>query len=242
MLTRPGRWSERNNAGDKSGRIYFGDAVNNEKRNQRVRQLVARLNKERKKQARQIDILCNDLLAAQRLFIKALKVVGFCADFYESILGVTDLNELLACAAGLIKEHVSYANVAFFLLTNSSGQELESNNFEMHIFESDKPIDLEEKRVENCFTADIIDLIAQSSRLCSMDDMLALGLAANPRCLEKVCAVGLPLNHHGCSLGFVLLYRASDSPFSPEELKSLEQISQGLSRSVASCRILANAL
>jgi hypothetical protein len=216
--------------------------VNDEKRNNRLRLLVSRLNKERKKQARQIDILCNDLLAAQKQFIRELKVISFCADFYESILGLTDLNELLACAAGLIKEHISDATAAFFLLTNSASEEFQNNNFEMHIFESDQPIDLENKRIENFFTADLIDSIAQSSRPCTIEDMLALGLVANPLHLEKVSAVGLPLNHHGCALGFVLLYRASENPFSREELKSLEQISPGLSRAIASSRILANSL
>jgi hypothetical protein len=66
------------------------------------------------------------------------------------------------------------------------------------------------------------------------------GLAGNPRCLEKVSALGIPLNHHGSSLGFVLVYRASIRPFSREEMKGLEQISQGLSRSIFSCRALVN--
>jgi hypothetical protein len=216
--------------------------VNDEKRNKRLRLLVSRLNKERKKQAQQIDILCNDLLAAQKQFIKELKVISFSADFYESILGLTDLNELLASAGNLIKDHVSDASVAFFLLTPGPGDGFKSNNFEMHIFESDQPIDLDNKRIENFFTADLIDSIAQSNRLCAIEDMLALGLVGNPRCLEKVSAAGLPLNYHGCALGFVLLYRSSTNPFSREELKSLERISTGLSRSIASCRTLVNSL
>jgi transcriptional regulator with GAF, ATPase, and Fis domain len=213
---------------------YCEDAVNDEKRNNRLRLLVSRLNKERKKQAQQIDILCNDLLAAQKQFLRELKVISFCADFHESILGLTDLNELLVCAATPLKEHITDATVAFFLLSPGSGDQSQNGNFEMHIFESDRPIDLENKRIENFFTADLIDSIAQSSRLCTIDDMLALGLVANPRSLEKVSAVGLPLNHHGCALGCVLLYRSSTNPFTREELKSLEQISSGLSRALAS--------
>jgi hypothetical protein len=216
--------------------------VNDEKRNNRLRLLVSRLNKERKKQAQQIDILCNDLIAAQKQFLKELKVISFCADFYESILGLTDLNVLLASAATPLKDHISDATVAFFLLTHGAGEEFQNDNFEMHIFESDQPIDLENKRIENFFTADLIDSIAQSSRLCTIDDMLALGLVANPLCLEKLSAVGLPLNHHGCALGCVLLYRTSTNPFSREELKSLEQISSGLSHAIVSSRILANTL
>jgi hypothetical protein len=216
--------------------------VNDEKRNNRLRLLVSRLNKERKKQAQQIDILCNDILTAQKQFVKELKIIGFSADFYESILGLTDLNELLSSAGSSLKDHVSDASVAFFLLTPGPGEESRNANFEMHIFESDQPIDLENKRIENFFTADLIDSIAQSSRLCTVDDMLALGLMCNPRCLEKVSAVGLPLNHHGCALGFALVYRSSTSPFSREELKSLERVSTGLSCVIASCRTPVNSL
>lgn len=208
--------------------------MNDNTRNKRLRLLVSRLNKERKKQAQQIDILCNDLIAAQKQFIRQLKIISFSADFYESILGLTDLNELLACAGGLIKDHLGDANVAFFLLTPGSEAEFSNGNFEMHIFECDRPIDLENKRIENFFTADLIDSIAQSSRLCTIDDMLALGLVANPLCLEKLSAVGLPLNHSGCALGLVLVYRQSANPFTREDLKSLEQISTGLSRAIAS--------
>jgi hypothetical protein len=208
--------------------------VSEEKRNNRLRQLISRLNKERKKQARQIDILCNDLIAAQKQFVKELKVIGFAADFYESITGLTDLNELLVTAGGLLKDQVPDSNVAFFLLQN--------NNFEMHIFESDQPIELEDKRIENFFTLESVEAIAQSNRICTIDDMLAMGLEGNPLCLEKVSAVGLPLNHHGCSLGFVLLYRAFQHPFCREELKALEQISTGLTRAIAAARTLVNSI
>ena len=207
--------------------------MNDERHNKRLRLLIARLNKERKKQAKQIDILCNDFIAAQKQFLKALKVIGFSADFYEGIAGLTESNELLATAANLIKDQIHDVNVAFFLL--------QSDTFELHIFESDQPIDLEERRIENFFTTELVNEIGKSNRLCSIDDMLAMGLAVNPRCIEKVAAVGLPLNHHGCALGFVLLYRTSQRPFTCDELKSIEQISPGLTRSIGACRDLVGS-
>jgi hypothetical protein len=223
--------------------------VSNDKtRNKRLRLLIARLNKERKRQSKQIDILCNDLIAAQKDFIKALKVIGFAADFYEAILGATDPNELLYTAGNLIKDQIPDANAAFFLL--QSGSLNGSETFEMHIFESGQPIDLlapssiegEDKRIETFFTAELVSNIAKSNRLCTIDDMLAMGLQANPRCLEKVSAVGLPLNCHGRSLGFVLLYRAFQSPFTHDELKCIEQILPGLARAIATCRSLVNTV
>ncbi|GAH10763.1 unnamed protein product, partial [marine sediment metagenome] len=40
------------------------------KRYKRLRLLVSKVNKQRKKQAQKIDILCNDFIAAQKDFIK----------------------------------------------------------------------------------------------------------------------------------------------------------------------------
>ena len=207
--------------------------MNDERHNKRLRLLIGQLNKERKRQAKQIDILCNDFIAAQKHFVQSLKVIGFAADFYETIAGLTDPNELLATAGNLIKAQVQDVNVAFFLLQPGS--------FELHIFESDQPIDLEDRRIENFFTTELVNEIGKSNRLCTIDDMLAMGFAGTPRCIEKVAAVGLPLNHHGCSLGFVLLYRASQRPFTCDELKSIDQISPGLTRSIAACRDLVGS-
>jgi hypothetical protein len=207
--------------------------VSDERRNKRLRLLINRLNKERKKQAKQIDILCNDFVAAQKDFIKSLNTIDFAADFYEAIAGLTEPNELLCTAGKLIKDQIPDANVAFFLLAN--------NNFELHIFESDQPINLEDRRIENLFTAELVDNIAKANRICTIDDMLAMGLAGNPCYLEKVAAVALPLNHLGRSLGLVLVYRSSQKPLACDEIKCIAQISPGLSRSISSCRALINS-
>ena len=214
--------------------------MNDERRNQRLRLLIRRFNKERKRQAKQIDILCNDLIAAQKHFVKALKVIGFAADFYEAIMGLTEPNDLLGTASNLIKDQVQDANIAFFLLSDGT--------FEMHIFESEQPIDLlgpggatgENSRIENFFTFELVETIAQSNRICTVEDMLTMGLSINPLHLEKISAVCVPLNHHGSSLGFVLLYRSNSSPFTPQELQSIDHVSPGLARAIASCRSLAS--
>ena len=103
--------------------------MNDERRNKRLRLLITRLNKERKKQAKQIDILCNDFVAAQKDFIKALNTIGFAADFYEAIAGLTELNELLCAAGNLVKDQIPDANVAFFLLAPSSAEGAATRQF-----------------------------------------------------------------------------------------------------------------
>jgi len=206
--------------------------VNDERRNKRLRLLIKRLNNERKKQAKQIDILCNDFISAQKDFIKKLSVIAFAADFYEGISGLTDLNELLNASANLIRDQIPDVTIDFFLLQGS--------NFELHIFESDRLIDLEDKRIENFFTDELVNEIAKSNRICVIDDMLAMGLGAPPLCLEKISAVTAPLATNNCSVGFVLIYRCSQKPISSDELKAIAQISSGLARSIAACRDLIN--
>ena len=49
----------------------------NETRNKRVRSLVRKLNKVRKDQTKQIDILCNDMVSAHGDFVKQLKELTF---------------------------------------------------------------------------------------------------------------------------------------------------------------------
>jgi hypothetical protein len=207
--------------------------VNDERRNKRLRLLVSRLNKERKKQAKQIDILCNDFVAAQKDFIKSLDTIGFAADFYEAIAGLTEPNELLCTAGNLIQEQIPDASVAFFLLAN--------NNFELHIFESDQPIDLGDRRIENFFTAKLVGDIAKSNRICTINDMLEMGLAGPPACLEKISTAAIPLSTPASSMGFVLIYRSSRNPLTADEFKAVAQITPGLARSIASCRTLISS-
>ncbi len=72
-------------------------------RHKRLRQLVSKVNQARKRQAKKVDLICNDLIAAQRSFIKSLNAFSFAANFYESIIGKTELKELFSIAGRLIK-------------------------------------------------------------------------------------------------------------------------------------------
>jgi transcriptional regulator with GAF, ATPase, and Fis domain len=198
-------------------------------RHKRLRLLIARLNKERKKQAQKIDILCNDLIATQREFIKRLDTISFTANFYETIVGTTNLSSLIATAARIVNNQVPDASVAFFLR--------HENSFELHMFESDHPITLEKERLENCFTPELVDNICKSNKVCTLDDMFAMGLQGNPVAFNEISAVTIPLGQPGRSLGFILVYRPSQNRLTAQELNNISAITSGLSRAVASCRV-----
>jgi len=202
--------------------------VDHKQRHKRLRLLIGKLNKERKRQAKKIDILCNDLIAAQRDFIKRLNTISFTADFCESIIGRGDLNMLLYTASTLIKEKIANANVSFFLR--------QAESFELHMFKSDQPIAFEKQRMENWFSAEVMDNICKSNRLCTVDDMFAMGLQGNLTRLNKISAVTIPLGLFGSSLGFILIYRTSKNKLTADEINDIRAVTCGLSRAIASCQ------
>lgn len=207
--------------------------MDHKQRHRRLRLLISKLNKERKRQAKKIEILCNDLIAAQRGFIKRLNTISFTASFYEAITGTTDLNRLLHIASKLIKEEIANANVTFYLR--------QAGSFELHMFESDKPITLEKHRLENCFGAKLIEGICKSNKVCTLDDMFAMGLQGNLAGLNRISAVTIPLGEHGQSLGFILIYRSSQNKLTADELNKISGVTCGLSRAIQACQVLLHS-
>jgi hypothetical protein len=197
------------------------------KRHERLRLLLKGLNKKRKKQAKQIDILCNDLISAHRDFIEKLDLISFTAGFYELIMGANELSVLLCNAGKLIGQKVEDTNIAFFLR--------QYGNFELHLFESDKPITLERQELEACFTPELVSGICAVNKVCTLEDMFAMGLQGNLTKLNGISATTIPLGQAGTSLGFILVYRSSQREFKAEELGIISAISPGLSRAIWAC-------
>ena len=200
-------------------------------RYKRLRLLVGKLNKQRKIQAKKTDILCNDLIAAQRNFIKSLDTVSFTANFYESILGTNDIESLFHIAGELIKDEIADTEVAFFLRQQGS--------FQLHIFKGHEPSG-GGAGLENCFTNELVDSICKSNKICTLEGLLTMGLQSNPAMLNKISAVTIPLSWGGMSLGFILIYRSSGRKLTNTELKNTFAVSCGLSRAITSCQVVTS--
>jgi hypothetical protein len=221
--------------------------VYDKQRHKRLRLLIKKLNKDRKKQNQKIDILCNDLIAAQRSFIRRLGIISFVANFYESIVGTTDLNKLLYAAVELIKAEDEDTNITFFLrqegdhILQKDSKMGTQENFELHMFESSRPITIEKQYIENCFTEELMDDISRSNKVCTIDDMFAMGLHGNLNELNKISAVTIPLGLLGSSLGFILVYRSSENKLTVDEIGRISAVISGLSRAITSCQTLSSA-
>jgi hypothetical protein len=92
--------------------------------------------------------------------------------------------------------------------------------------------------VENFFNTELVTSISKSNHICTIEDMLGMGLQCSPVFLEKISTAAIPLATGGNSMGFMLIYRSSRNQLTADELKSLAQITPGLARSIASCRNL----
>ena len=198
-------------------------------RQKRVRQLVKKINQQRKKQALKIDILCNDLIGAQRNFIKKLDAITFTTHFYESLLGTNDISTLFYTAGKLIKQKIPAVNLAFLLRR--------TDNFELHILENDEPITLDKQRLENCFTNELVNDICKANKVCCLDDLFAMGMGGNPTWLNKISAVTIPIARSGLSAGFILLYRSSKTKITQPEINQIAAITGGLYKAIATCKV-----
>jgi hypothetical protein len=207
--------------------------VDIERRDRRLRLLIRRLNQERKKQAKKIDILCNDLIAAQRDFIRKLDSIGFTANFYESIVGINDLSTLFYTAGKLVKDEIPNANVAFFV----RGE----NSFKLHMSESSRPISLGKQDLENCFTSELVANICKSNRICRLEEMFAMGLEGNLARLNRISAAAIPLGQQASPMGFILIYRSSRDKLTGDELNKITAVAPGLSQAIQSCQVVCHS-
>jgi hypothetical protein len=206
--------------------------VNNINRHKRLQAILKKLNQERKKQAKQIDMLCNDMIGAQRDFIKRLKTIDFRASFYESIIGTTDLNSLLSSAAAIFKEVSNEANITFFLRQNES--------FEIFTSEDNQLNSPEKQHIEQCFSNELMTNICISNKICGLEDMFAMGLQDNLTYLNTLSAAAIPLGTAGAVQGFVLIYRSSENKLKSEEISKISSVTSGLSQAIYSCLTLLN--
>jgi hypothetical protein len=200
----------------------------------KIKQLVKQVNKQRKKQAQQIDILCQDMVSIQRDFIKTLEIIDFSANFYKTILGITDLKRLLETAGNLIEEDISESTVSFFLRDENNFKMFLCNNNSDHKENST----FEKDYLENCFTYEIVENVCLNNKICSLETLFTLGLQGSPAQLSQLSAITIPLHFFNTSAGFILITKSADKRLSSEQISRISGISTGLTQAVKKCQTL----
>jgi hypothetical protein len=194
--------------------------------NTRALKVIRSLHTGQKKQGDQINILCRDMVSAHREFSTKLAALSFAASYYESLLGCTDLNDLMDTAVEGIREAVKEADAAVFILSE--------NGFDVHIADTGVADPVEKKQFQHWFTRELVNSISQMNRLCSLDQLLRMGLQGSPAVLKTISLAAIPLGRFGHAVGFVLVYRPAHLPLQAEELSRLAAVSTGLHKAIDS--------
>lgn len=106
------------------------------------------------------------------------------------------------------------------------------------MFDSDRPVTIEKQRLEDCFSSELVEDICRANKVCTIDDMFAMGLQGNLNVLNKISAVTIPLGLFGSSLGFILIYHWVENKLTADEIDDICAITCGLSRAISSCQAL----
>ncbi len=194
------------------------------KRNQRALNVIRMLRTRQRKQDQKIDILCRDMVSAHEQFSLKLTRAAFAVSFYESLLACTGLEETLDRAVSLIRADIPQCGAAIFLA--------EANGFDVHLARPEDSHAIEKTHFQCWFTRDIVRQISQTNRVCSLYEMLKMGLQAPPSAVKTLSAAAVPLGRLGQGVGFVLIYRSAESPLLPEELSRVAGITAGLREAI----------
>ena len=194
--------------------------------NKRALKVIRSLHTCQKKQAGKIDVLCRDMVSAHREFSTKLAALSFAASYYESLLGCTDLDDLLDTAVQGIREAVKETDAAIFLLSE--------NGFDVHIADTGVADPVEKRQFQHWFTRELVNSVSQMNRICSLDQLLRMGLQGSPAVLKTISLAAIPLGRFGQAIGFVLVYRPAHLPLQTEELSRLAAVSTGLREAIDS--------
>jgi hypothetical protein len=204
-----------------------------EEQNSRLRQLIRKLNRIRRAQKQQIDILCNDILSAHGDFINHLKSFRFAADFYESLLGAANLDAIAAITGEFFTENIAGCS-AVIIFTTSDPLHPQSEASSPQIYFHSKDHNLED--IPSHFSPDLtpkmVEAVCQSSQICSADDLCRMGFFAGPAVLKRITLAAIGLNNTGPALGMILVYRCADKPLSNSELSVVSSVVKGIAKAV----------
>ena len=192
-----------------------------EERNIRLRQLVRKLNHIRRVQKQQIDILCNVILTAHGDFINHLKNFRFAADFYESILGITDFDLLAKAVGEFFTNNLNGVNAAVVFMVSGQPQ--------VHIYATDPGLEDIPSQISPYLTARMVQMVCQTGKICTADELCTMGFFASPAVLKKISLAAIGLNKAAPALGIIIIYRPAEKPLGECELAQAGSIVGGLS-------------
>lgn len=202
------------------------DNAKKERRIERLREAVKRLNDARRMVSKKVDLLCNDLITAYGDLSKQLDVVRT-QEGFRSLLGeAKDLEQMLCHAMDWQLRQLGYSNVAIWL-TGDDG-EYQLGAYMKYTIPG-------EPALTDAMRNGILRLVHHDGFVHLTPEEAKEKLSpAEAKYMPNQTVLGVTCTYLGESLAAVVLFRDAKNPFTDEDVAALKTISPIFATSLAS--------
>ena len=198
-----------------------------EKRLERLRVAVKRLNEARRLVSKKVDLLCNDLITAYGELSKQLDGVRTQESFRKVLSEAKDLEQLLCHAMDWMLRQLGYSNVAVWLASEESEFQLGAY---MKYTVPGQPA------LTDAMKIGLVPMINREGFLhLSADEAKKALTGEELKHMSGQTVLATACTYLGESLASVILFRDASAPFTDEDAAALKAISPIFATALASC-------
>jgi FixJ family two-component response regulator len=193
------------------------DAFKRERRVDRLRDAVRRLNESRKMISKKVDLLCNDLVGAYGELSGQMDVLRYEEGFRKHVHGAEDLEQYLCHAMDWLLRKVGYSNVAVYLAADDGAFQLGA--YMKYTIAGEAVVTDAAKRV-------LVPMAAKSTLIHLSGKELTDRMTSKE--IEQFKAtdiLGVNCTYLGESLASLIFFRDERAPFTEDDVKLLKQVS-----------------
>ncbi len=183
--------------------------------------MVKALNKDRKKQARQIDLLCHDLIDAQRAFVRRLETIGFAAGLYKLLLGAQNTEHVLRILVNEVQSLMPSMDINLVLRQD---EKCKIYPLETTTRDEGHPVD--------AFDGPLVNAVCRANKTCHLDDLLGMGLSISPQKASRIQMTTLPMPQGGRCMGFIVLTSPANVTVPANMTERIALVVSGISQAV----------
>ena len=199
----------------------------NTNRHKKIRNLVKTLNTKRKAQARQIDILCNDIVSAHKTFTLQLNEMMYANEIFESLIGIRTTEDIISQTSAILRKNLADSNIAIYLKT--------TGKFEFHHSDMVTQTCFQAIELEKCFTPEIAENICKSNSVCNLNNLFEMGFNGSVNMLKNISLATIPMNKFKPATGFILIYKNSNEPLTVEDLQKSAIAATAIGKALVTC-------
>jgi hypothetical protein len=195
----------------------------------RLRELVRGVNRQRKIQARKIDILCTDMVSAHRSILDRLEGLTFTNSLYESLVGCSGAAEVLEAISALFADRFGHCGIAIATLDEGG----------ITLHDTHAGLGEEVSQLPSFFTAENIRALCAANRILTLAELLELPVEIPPKTAERATAAAVPLRLAANATGLLLLYNDVEKQLPPRLIHSAAAIAPAIARTLATSHSVA---